>query len=72
MAQAVSFGPCHPNPSKSALVCLTVNGVLRLLWPQSDGKWNETTHEIESIVSSNDLITHASICADKGMYDLSI
>jgi mediator of RNA polymerase II transcription subunit 16 len=65
MAQTVSFGPCYPHPQKSALICLTTNGVLRLLWPQNDGKWNESTSEIESVVSSNDLITHASICADK-------
>lgn len=67
MAQAICYGPCYPNPQKSALLCLTTNGALRLLWPQNDGKWHETVSEIESIVSSNDLITHATICADRSM-----
>ncbi|KAI9737316.1 MAG: mediator complex subunit [Claussenomyces sp. TS43310] len=65
MSQAVSIGPCHPNPQKSALINITASGVLRLLWPQGDAKWYETTSEIETIVSSDDLITHASICAEK-------
>lgn len=65
MTQAIAFGPCHPNPAKSALISITTNGVLRLLWPQGDGKWYESTSEIESVVSSDDTITHASICADK-------
>jgi mediator of RNA polymerase II transcription subunit 16 len=63
--QAVSSGPSFPNPQKAALLCVTTNGLLRLLWPQNDGKWYETTAEIESVISSEDLITHASICADK-------
>jgi mediator of RNA polymerase II transcription subunit 16, fungi type len=66
-AQASCFGPCHPDYRRSALICLTTSGDLRLIWPQSDGKWYETSSEIESIVSSNDLITHATICADKSM-----
>jgi hypothetical protein len=66
-APVACYGPCHPNPMKSALVCLTTNGILRLLWPQTDGKWYETTSEVESIVSSNDLITHATICAERSM-----
>lgn len=62
------LGPSHPIPSKSALVCVTTNGMLRLLWPQSSGKWFETTCEVDSIVSSDDLITHAAICPDKGKW----
>lgn len=67
VSPAIAFGPCFPNPQKSALICVTANGLLRLLWPQHDGKWQESTSEIESIVSSDDLITHASICADKSI-----
>jgi mediator of RNA polymerase II transcription subunit 16, fungi type len=67
MTQTFSSGPCHPNPQKSALICLTTNGVIKLLWPQGDGKWHESTKEIEGVVSSNDLITHASICADRSI-----
>ncbi|KAN0117358.1 mediator of RNA polymerase-like protein II transcription subunit 16 [Hyaloscypha variabilis] len=63
--QGPVLGPCHPSPSKSAFVCLTTNGLLRLLWPQNTGKWCESHSELESIVSSDDLITHAAICPDK-------
>jgi mediator of RNA polymerase II transcription subunit 16 len=66
-AQASCFGPCHPDPRKSALICLTTSGDLRLIFPQSDGKWYHISSEIESVVSSNDLITHAAICVDKSM-----
>lgn len=64
------FGPSHPDYRKSALICLTTSGDLRLFWPQSDGKWYETVSEIESVASSNDLITHAAICADKSISPL--
>ncbi|RFU33515.1 hypothetical protein B7463_g2798, partial [Scytalidium lignicola] len=64
-SQAPVLGPCHPNHSKSAFVCITTNGILRVLWPQNTGKWYECHTELESIVSSDDLITHASICSDK-------
>lgn len=68
VAQTPVLGPCHPNHNKSALVCVTTNGSLRLIWPQSNGKWQEVHTELESIVSSDDLITHAAICSDKGKF----
>lgn len=64
-SQAPTLGPCHPNHNKSAFIFLTTNGVLRLLFPQPNNKWYEVHNELESIVSSDDLITHASICPDK-------
>lgn len=66
-SQAPILGPCHPNHNKSAFIFLTTNGVLRLLWPQNTNKWFEAHTELESIVSSDDLITHAAICPDKSM-----
>ena len=63
--QAPVLGPCHPNHSKSALICITTNGLLRVLWAQNNGKWSESHTELESVVSSDDLITHAAICSDK-------
>jgi mediator of RNA polymerase II transcription subunit 16 len=39
--------------------------MLRVLWPQNNGKWFESHTELESVVSSDDLITHAAICSDK-------
>jgi len=66
MQQAPVLGPWHPNNSKSAFIYLTTNGILRLLWQQNmTGKWHESQNELESISSSDDLITHAAICPDK-------
>ncbi|KFY19349.1 hypothetical protein V493_08002, partial [Pseudogymnoascus sp. VKM F-4281 (FW-2241)] len=65
ISQAIAFGPCYPSAHKSALITVSTNGFLSLLWPQGDGKWHELSSEIEGISSSDDLITHASICADK-------
>ncbi|KKY36090.1 putative mediator of rna polymerase ii transcription subunit 16 [Diaporthe ampelina] len=59
-------GPWHPNPSKSALVCVTANGLLKLFYPQNSNLVQETQLEMESITSSDDLITHAAMCSDRG------
>ena len=50
---------------KSAFICITTSGLLRLFWVAENG-WREATHELDSMVSSDDLITHASMCPDKG------
>ena len=64
-----AFGPMYPmnqmGKGKSAFICITTSGLLRLFWVAENG-WRETTHELESMVSSDDLITHASMCPDKG------
>ncbi|EGY18438.1 mediator of RNA polymerase II transcription subunit 16 [Verticillium dahliae VdLs.17] len=60
-----AFGPWHPNPAKSALLCVTTSGMLRLFWSQSNNKLEETTLELDSFSSSDDLITHASLHSDK-------
>ncbi|KAK7714166.1 Mediator of RNA polymerase II transcription subunit 16 [Diaporthe eres] len=59
-------GPWHPNPSKSALVSVTANGLLKLFYPQNSSQLQETQLELESITSSDDLITHAAMCPDRG------
>ncbi|POS87746.1 hypothetical protein EPUL_001131 [Erysiphe pulchra] len=64
-SQTPTLGPCNPIPGKSAFVFVTTNGLLKLLWPQSNNKWCDIHTELESIVSSDDLITHAAICPDK-------
>ncbi|PQE11142.1 RNA polymerase ii mediator complex subunit sin4 protein [Rutstroemia sp. NJR-2017a BVV2] len=64
-SRAPIMGPSHPNPAKSAFVYVTTNGSLRVLYPQNNNKWFEAHTELESIVSSDDLITHAAICGDK-------
>lgn len=63
-----SFGPFHPNPSKSALVCVTANGQAKLFFSQNNNRVEETSLDIERISSSDDLITHASICSDKSKF----
>ncbi|KAK3498175.1 mediator complex, subunit Med16 [Neurospora crassa] len=58
-------GPNHPNTNKSALVSITTNGLLRLMFQNSNTRLEETAIELESITSSDDLITHAALCNDK-------
>lgn len=60
-----SFGPFHPNPSKTALVCVTANGQAKLFFSQNNNRIEETSLDIERISNSDDMITHASICSDK-------
>lgn len=59
-------GPWHPNPQKSALVCVTANGFLKLFYSQNSNNLQETQLEMESVTSSDDLITHAAMCSDRG------
>ncbi|KAI1434715.1 RNA polymerase II mediator complex subunit Sin4 [Xylaria sp. CBS 124048] len=58
-----TMGPNHPNPTKSALICVTTNGLLKMLWSQNNNKAEETTLELESATSADDLITHAAACS---------
>ncbi len=60
-----AFGPYHPNPAKSAFLCVTTNGSLKLFFTQNNARLEETAIELESVTSSDDLITHASLCSDK-------
>ncbi|PSR99439.1 RNA polymerase II mediator complex subunit Sin4 [Coniella lustricola] len=61
-----NFGPWHPNPQKSALVCVTASGLLKLLFSQNNNQLQEIHLEMESVASSDDLITHAAICSERG------
>ncbi|KAM0343821.1 hypothetical protein ACHAPU_008090 [Fusarium lateritium] len=58
-------GPAHPNSAKSALLTITTNGVLRMLWSQNTNRIEETTIELESICASDELITHAAFASEK-------
>ncbi|KAK4173010.1 putative mediator of RNA polymerase II transcription subunit 16 [Triangularia setosa] len=64
MAQP-AFGPSHPHPGRSALVCVTTNGLLRLFYQSPNNRFEETALELESVTAADDLITHASFCCDK-------
>lgn len=63
-----AFGPWHPNPAKSSLVCVTSSGMLHLFFSQNSNQVQEIHVEMESVASSDDLITHAAICSERGMY----
>lgn len=62
-----AFGPYHPNPAKSALLCVTTSCVLKLFFSQNNNKVQDTSLELESATSSDDLATHASVCSEKGV-----
>lgn len=59
-------GPAHPIPSKSvnALFTITTNGTLKMFW-SSANRFEETTMEVESVNSSDDLVTHANLASEK-------
>ncbi|XP_044724698.1 mediator complex subunit 16 domain-containing protein [Hirsutella rhossiliensis] len=58
-------GPCHPHPSRSALFCVTIGGMVKMFWVQNDNKLEETLLELESVKSSDELVTHAALASDK-------
>ncbi|KAI1859795.1 hypothetical protein JX265_010244 [Neoarthrinium moseri] len=61
----VSHPPYHPNPAKSAFFCITTVGLLKMFWAQNiTSKIEESSLELESVTSSDDLITHAAMVSD--------
>jgi mediator of RNA polymerase II transcription subunit 16 len=46
---------------------VTTNGALKLFFTQFNGRLEDTEIELESVTSSDDLITHASLCSDKSI-----
>ncbi|KAJ2971586.1 hypothetical protein NQ176_g7619 [Zarea fungicola] len=60
-----AVGPHHPHTSKSALLCVTMSGLLKMYWSQNNARIEETTMELESICSSDELVTHAALATDK-------
>lgn len=58
-------GPSHPHSSKSALFCVTMGGMLKMIWSQNNNRIEETTVELESVNSSDELVTHAALASDK-------
>lgn len=61
----------HPHASKTALFSVTTGGMLKMHWLQYNNTYQETTKELESVHSSEDLITHAAITSDKCMTSLA-
>lgn len=60
-----AIGPNHPHSAKSALFCVTMGGMLKMYWSQNNNRMEETTMELESINTSDELVTHAAFAADK-------
>ncbi|OAA48761.1 Mediator of RNA polymerase II transcription subunit 16 [Metarhizium rileyi] len=58
-------GPNHPHSAKSALFCVNFGGILKMYWSQNNGRMEETTMELESINTSDELVTHAAFASDK-------
>lgn len=61
------MGPFAPK-NRTAIVCITRGGILRLLYPQPDGRWNEVKKSIDSLSTSDDVLSHASFCPDRGIW----
>ena len=64
-------GPAHPNPAKSALFTITTNGTLKMFWSQSTNRFEESTMELESVNSSDDLVTHSTLASEKSKFSRS-
>ncbi|KAG5938554.1 hypothetical protein E4U53_007984, partial [Claviceps sorghi] len=60
-----ALGPCHPHPARSALFCISMNGALKMYWSQNNGRMEETTMELDSVNATDELVTHASLSADR-------
>ncbi|KAL4809606.1 mediator of RNA polymerase II transcription subunit 16 [Aspergillus unguis] len=56
------IGPFHPA-NKSALLCITRSGVMRLLYQNPDNRWAELTAELKNTSYSDRLLTHAALVA---------
>ncbi|KAI9686670.1 MAG: mediator complex subunit [Bogoriella megaspora] len=57
-------GPFHPWEGRSALVCLTESGKIRLLYDTPNG-WAEKSIDLGAASYSDEYITHASFAPDK-------
>lgn len=58
----------QPGKNKAALVTITRAGVIRLIYQGPDGaRWLDFKSELQSVSTAAELLTHAAICADKGL-----
>lgn len=64
-SQHKAWGPYNPS-GKSALVAVTRGGTIRVVLQGADNRWHDTSAEVESILTSSDVLTHAALCGDKG------
>ncbi|KAL8709289.1 MAG: hypothetical protein Q9225_007469 [Loekoesia sp. 1 TL-2023] len=56
----------QPGKNKAAFVIVTKAGVIRLIYQGPDGaRWLDFKSELHSVSTAAELLTHATICADK-------
>ena len=70
VSQQRFLGPRNPyqhtnNPQKAALVAVTRSGVIRVLYQGLENRWQDFKSDLDSIASPSELLTHASMCAEK-------
>lgn len=63
------YGPSALSRNLSAFLCVTRNGLLRLIFqqPSSGGRYDEIYRELEIMSSTTGFITHAAFANDPGM-----
>lgn len=59
------IGPFHPA-NKSALICVTRVGQIRLIYQNPDSKWAELPGDLKTTGYSDRLLTHAAMVATQG------
>ena len=59
------IGPFNPS-GKPALVMVSRSANLRLAFQAQDGQWHDLRHEMGGPSTSDDLLTHATFCPDRG------
>ncbi|MCJ1321765.1 mediator complex subunit [Xylographa vitiligo] len=62
-------GPYNPWAVKtplSAMVVVSRGGSVRLAYQGQDNQWQDVRCEIDDLSTSNDLLTHAALCPDRG------
>lgn len=64
-------GPFHPHPRKSALICITEAGVLKMFWMRNDHSFGLVTHQPAGIEKLSS-VERASFCRHNGRFILPI
>ena len=70
VSQHKLLGPRNPyqqtnNPQKAAMVAVTKNGIIRVLYQGQDNRWQDFKSESENIASPTELLTHATMCPER-------
>ena len=64
-------GPYNPwaiRAPLSAMIMVSRGGSVRLIYQGQDNQWQDARWDIDNLSTSNDLLTHAALCPDKGMF----